>query len=523
MGKELSLLWVVPFAGMLLSLALFPLFAPKFWHHHFKKVSVAWALVLAIPFILVYQDAAIHEIVHIMLLDYIPFVLLLWALFTISGGILVRGTLAGTPVINTSVMLLGTVLASWIGTTGASMLLIRPLLRANANRQYKAHTVVFFIFLVSNIGGMLTPLGDPPLFLGFLHGVPFFWTLQNCFPHMAVTAGIVATMYFVYDTIQYRREPKKIDLGPTETAPLQLVGSYNFLLIGGVIGGVLLSGYWNPDHIHDGTWFKDGDLIILDSSAEHHASVADDHDAAVPVHSREEAAVHKTAVLGIADTAGHPAASSSLAHADAHDHSEAEHGGHHHIGIPVQNLCRDGILIVVGILSLLLTPKLIREENGFSWFPIVEVAWLFAGIFVTIVPALLILQAGSEGGMAVLVNSVTTPTRYFWATGILSSFLDNAPTYLTFLNTAMGQFSPGLPESQALPALIANNNNYLVAISTGAVFMGANTYIGNAPNLMVRSIAEEAGVAMPDFFTYMFKYSIPFLCVTFVLISFLFF
>lgn len=522
MGKELSLLWVVPFAGMLLSLALFPLFAPKFWHHHFRKVSIGWGLILAVPFILIYKEAAIHELLHIILLDYIPFVLLLWALFTISGGILVRGTLAGTPVVNTGVMLLGTVLASWIGTTGASMLLIRPLLRANANRQYKAHTIVFFIFLVSNIGGMLTPLGDPPLFLGFLHGVPFFWTLQNCAPHMAVTAAIVATMYFIYDTVQFRREPKRIDLdADQEKAPLRLVGTFNFLLIGGVIGGVLLSGYWNPDHIHDGRWFKHGDLIILEASHGHEAAAHDGHDVATAVHSQEETHAASSAVLGIADGDTHLDAAKTLGH--AHGGEPIEEEAHHHIGIPVQNLARDGILIVMGILSMFLTPKVIREENGFSWFPIVEVAWLFAGIFLTIVPALQILQAGSDGAMAILVNSVTTPTRYFWATGALSSFLDNAPTYLTFLNTAMGQFYPGMPESQALPLLLASQSEYLVAVSIGAVFMGANTYIGNAPNLMVRSIAEEAGVAMPDFFTYMFKFSIPFLCVTFVLITLLFF
>lgn len=490
-GKELSLLWVIPFAGMLLSIALFPLFAPRFWHHHFRKVSMGWAALLAVPFLLLYRAEAWHEILHIFLLDYVPFVILLWALFTVSGGILIKGSMAGTPWVNTAIILVGTAIASWIGTTGASMLLIRPLLRANENRRHKTHTIVFFIFLVSNIGGSLTPLGDPPLFLGFLHGVPFFWTLTNLFPQFLVATAIVTVAYFLFDVVQYRRESPDSLVATTQPEPLGIAGKVNFLLLLGVIAGVLVSGYWNPDHLGSGPWLEHGDLVVIGDHANH-----------APTENRADS--------------GHILPEKHLAEPEALE-------GHHGIRIPIQNLARDGILILMGLVSLTVTPAGVRAANGFSWFPIKEVAWLFAGIFMTIIPALQILAAGKEGAFEALVQTVTTPARYFWATGILSSFLDNAPTYLTFFNTALGQFYPGVPESEALPRLIAENGQYLVAIACGAVFMGANTYIGNAPNFMVRSIAEEAGVPMPDFFSFMFKYSIPFLGTTFVIITYLFF
>jgi len=443
-GTVLPLWSVLPFVGILLSIALFPLFAPHFWHRHFPKVSAFWALVLAIPFVIAYKNTAVYEIAHIYIVDYIPFIILLWSLFVVSGGIYVKGTLKGSPAVNTILLLIGTVLASLIGTTGASMLLIRPILRSNAWRRHKVHTIVFFIFLVSNIGGALTPLGDPPLFLGFLHGVPFFWTFK-LLPHMGFAAGILLVLYFILDSFHYRSEEKAV-LPTSDKEPLQILGIHNFLFLAGIIGGVLFSGL-----------VKMGEVDIL--------------------------GVHQS----------------------------------------IENLIRDGLLIVMGILSLATTKKAVRQGNEFGWAPILEVAYLFAGIFMTIIPALAILKAGEGGTLGFLIRSVDQPAHYFWAAGSLSSFLDNAPTYLTFFSSALGKFYPGLPEAEAVPRLIVEKIPYLAAISAGAVFMGANTYIGNAPNFMVKSIAEEAGIAMPSFFGYMFKYSIPILVVLFVVITFIFF
>lgn len=444
LGEMLPLYSCIPFAFMLLSIALLPLIAENFWHHNFGKISAFWAACLVIPFVFVYKDIAIYEILHIVLADYVPFIILLWALFTISGGILLKGTLRGSPVVNTIIILIGTILASWMGTTGAAMLLIRPFLRANAHRKNKTFMVVFFIFLVANIGGSLTPLGDPPLFLGFLHGVSFFWTF-NILPHMLTASIILLIVYFFLDTYYYKKEGAKAP-NDGEKKPLRLVGTYNFLFLGGVIGSVLMSG-------------------ILD--------------------------------LGEISTFGvHRAA---------------------------QDWLRDGLLIAFGIGSLWATPKVLREENEFSWFPIIEVAYLFIGIFITMIPCLLLLKAGPNGAFAFLINAVKEPVHYFWVTGLLSAFLDNAPTYLTFFNTALGSFYAGMTEGQAVPLLMTENAVYLKAISTGAVFFGACSYIGNAPNFMVRSIASEAGTTMPSFFGYILKYSLIFLIPTFIIVSFIFF
>ena len=446
LGEQLPMWSTVPFAGILLSIALGPLVAPKFWHHHFPKVSAFWALAFAVPFLMAYGHAGVHEILHIYIVDYIPFIILLWALFTVSGGILIRGTFNGTPWLNSVFLLIGTLIASWIGTTGAAMLLIRPVIRANALRRYKVHTIVFFIFLVANVGGSLTPLGDPPLFLGFLHGVPFFWTFQ-ILPETLVIAGLLLLGYLLLDLYFWRKETEAVRTpldGSQEK--LKIEGLHNTLFLGGVLGGVLLSGYWQA-----------GEVSIL--------------------------------------------------------------GVHQHI----QSLARDLILIVMGLLSLLTTSKKIRSDNGFTWFPIQEVAYLFAGIFMTIVPALAILKAGENGALAGLIRAVQEPAHYFWATGMLSAFLDNAPTYLTFLNTALGRFFAGVPEREAIAMLIAHQELFLKAIATGAVYMGAMTYIGNAPNFMVKSIAEEAGIEMPSFFGYMVKFSIPILVPIFVLLTVLFF
>ena len=452
LGKKLPLWTILPFVGILLSIAVFPLVAPHFWHHHFPKISAFWAILFALPFIYFFHGKAVHEILHIYLIDYFPFIILLWSLFTISGGIVLRGNLQGTPMVNTILLLVGTLIASWVGTTGAAMIMIRPVLRANSSRRKKTHIICFFIFLVANIGGALTPLGDPPLFLGFLHGVPFFWTM-NLLPQMLFASAILLILFFFIDTYYYRREkPKEGAPDKGKKEPLRLDGWHNFFFLAGVVGSILMSGMVKLGEVN---------------------------------------------VLGIA--------------------------------VQKQNLLRDFLMIFMGALSLWTTKKALREANEFSWFPIKEVAYLFAGIFMTIIPALAILKAGSEGALAFLVNMVKEPYHYYWLTGILSSFLDNAPTYLTFFNSALGKLQ--IPEPMVREALgymgelKANPQfiSFLKAISVGAVFMGANTYIGNAPNFMVKSIAEEAGVPMPSFFGYMLKYSIPILMPIFILVTFIFF
>ena len=444
LGPILPLWSCIPFACMLLSIALFPLLAPEFWHHHFGKVSAFWAALMAVPFLFAYRGDALYEILHIILADYVPFIILLWALYTVSGGILLRGSLRGTPVVNLIMLIIGTVLASWMGTTGAAMLMIRPFLRANSYRKNRTFMVVFFIFLVANVGGSLTPLGDPPLFLGFLHGVSFFWTFK-ILPHMLTVSGLLLVIYFLLDTYHYRREKVTApDDGVKE--PLRLDGTYNFLFLLGIVGAVLMSGIVDWGH-----WNTFG--------------------------------VHRA----------------------------------------VQDWARDGFLILMGILSMAFTPITLREDNEFTWFPIIEVGYLFIGIFITMIPCLLILKAGPKGELAFLINAVKQPYHYFWVTGALSSFLDNAPTYLTFFNTALGSFFSGMPEPQAVPLLMTEKTLYLEAISAGAVFFGAVSYIGNAPNFMVRSIAEEAGTPMPSFFGYILKYSLVFLIPCFVVVTLVFY
>jgi Na+/H+ antiporter NhaD/arsenite permease-like protein len=444
LGEILPLWSCIPFAGMLLSIALFPLLAPEFWHHHFGKVSAFWAATLAIPFLAVFRGLAVYEILHIILADYVPFIILLWSLYTVSGGILLRGTLRGTPMVNTVILLIGTLLASWMGTTGAAMLLIRPFLRANTHRKNRTFMVVFFIFLVANVGGSLTPLGDPPLFLGFLHGVSFFWTFK-IMPHMLVVSILLLVIYFLLDSYHYRKEGVQApDDGVKE--PLKLVGIHNFIFLAGIVGAVLMSGIVD--------W---GDVTTL--------------------------GIHRA----------------------------------------LQDWVRDGLLIGMGILSMVTTSITIREDNDFTWFPIVEVAYLFIGIFITMIPCLLILKAGPNGELAFLIQGVNRPVHYFWVTGVLSAFLDNAPTYLTFFNTALGSFFAGMTEAEAVPLLMTDKAIYLQAISTGAVFFGAVSYIGNAPNFMVRSIAEEAGTPMPSFFGYIIRFSLLFLIPIFVIVTLIFF
>jgi len=441
-GTTLSIFWVIPFVGILLSIAVFPLIWPHFWHNHFGKISFFWAAMLIVPFLLVEGfEITLYEVLHIILLDYIPFIILLLALFTISGGIRIKGSMVGTPALNTLIILIGTVLASWMGTTGAAMLLIRPLIRANAHRENKVHVIVFFIFLVANIGGSLTPLGDPPLFLGFLKGVDFFWTTTAMFKPMLFMVISLLIIFFIIDSRFYKKEDPSKKPESDNSEKLGIEGSINFLFLLGVVSAVLMSGIWKP-YIH----FN---------------------------------------IYGVQ--------------------------------VELQNLLKDIILLLLTVLSWVVTSKTLRKRNQFSWFPIQEVAKLFAGIFITIIPAIAILKAGTEGALSSIINSVSSDGNpinymYFWATGILSSFLDNAPTYLVFFNTAGGDAA----------TLMGPLHNTLLAISAGAVFMGANTYIGNAPNFMVKSIAEEQDISMPSFFGYMIKYSIPILIPLFILVSIIF-
>lgn len=423
-GASLSLAWTLPFAGILLSIALFPLFAPGVWHHHFGKIVALWTLAFLGPFVATYgAHASAALVAHALIAEYIPFIVLLFALYTISGGILVWGHLHGSPRLNTGLLAIGTLLASLMGTTGAAMLLIRPLLRANEGRRYKVHVVVFFIFLVANVGGGLTPLGDPPLFLGFLKGVDFLWTVEHMALPVLIASLTLLVAFYLLDRHLYRREDPARAADVSHDTPLRLYGKANGLLLLGVIGAVLMSGLWKP---------------------------------------------------GI---------------------------GFHVLGtdVQLQNLLRDGLLLALAGASLVLTPRQVRAGNEFNWAPILEVGKLFAGIFVTIAPAIAILRAGQQGHLAGLVTLVSDADgapldlMYFWMSGLLSSVLDNAPTYLVFFNLAAGDATTLMHQ---LPGT-------LLAISMGSVFMGALTYIGNAPNFMIKAIAEQRGVAMPSFFGYL--------------------
>jgi Na+/H+ antiporter NhaD/arsenite permease-like protein len=443
-GAELALTWVLPFVGILLSIALFPLLRPHFWHHHYGKVAAGWALLFLVPFALVYGPGLTWvAVVHTAIFEYLPFIFLLFALFTISGGLLLRGNLHGSPGTNTLLLFIGAVLASVIGTTGASMVLIRPLLRANDDRRYNKHTVIFFIFLVSNIGGSLTPLGDPPLFLGFLQGVDFFWTTVHLAPETGFVVAVLLGAFYLLDRYYYAREEDLLHpADPTPDTQLHLRGLANIPLLLGVIGAILMSGLWHPD-------------VAVDIYGER---------------------------LGL------------------------------------EAVLRDVVIVALGLLSLLLTDTEHRAENGFDWEPIAEVAKLFAAIFICIIPAIAILRAGTAGHAAPLAALVTDSAGqpidhwFFWLTGGLSSVLDNAPTYLVFFNLAGG-------DAQHLMGPYAST---LAAISSGAVFMGAMSYIGNAPNFMVLSIARNRGVAMPSFFGYL-AWSVGILVPVFIAVTWLFY
>ena len=425
-GAALRWPWAFPFVGILATIATGPLLFPKIWHNHYGKLAFAWGALTLAPMAALYDlPTALAAFVHALTAEYMSFIVLLFSLYVVAGGILVLGNLRGTPLVNTAILAFGTAIASIVGTTGAAMILIRPLIRANAARLNIVHVVVFFILLVGNIGGALSPLGDPPLFVGFLRGVDFFWPAQHLLLPTVLVAGVVLVVFIAVDVWFYRKDRMVTTVGEPPPPPVQLRvrGSINLLLIAGIIAAILGSAAWQPGITFD--------------------------------------------VYGTT--------------------------------LELQNVLRDVVLAGIAILSLVLTPNEHREANGFTWEPIGEVAILFAGIFVCVIPVLAMLAAGTNGSFAWLLAAVTardgTPhdVAYFWLTGALSGFLDNAPTYLVFFELAGG--SPA--------ALMGPLASTLAAISMGAVYMGALTYIGNAPNLMVYAIALERGVKMPSFFGYM--------------------
>ena len=437
-------LWTLaPFIAILLVIAILPLAAPRFWHPNRNKLGVCLGVAApAAIWLLAVPEHGAHWLAHAGK-EYIAFVALLVALYVISGGIRVTGTLAGTPLTNTAILGIGAILANFIGTTGASMLLIRPLIRANETRVRKAHTVIFFIFIVSNAGGLLTPLGDPPLYLGFMRGVPFTWTLSLVVPWLLVN-GVLLAVHNVVDQVQLNREERerpgaqleKVQAGAT---PIGIEGGFNFLWLASVVAVIYFAADWGPSVIH------------------------------------------------------HP---------------------------DLRFFAQTAVLLGLAAGAYLTTRSTVRQANRFTWTPVLEVAAIFAGIFVAMVPALKLIEA--EGGKL----GLTQPWQFFWATGLLSGVLDNAPTYLTF--TALGTSVVNTADPGAM--LTADNlgafaahplgGRLLAAISCGAVFMGALSYIGNGPNFMVKAITEESGVKLPGFFGYL-AWSVTILVPVFVVLTLL--
>lgn len=402
--------WSVgPFVGLLVSIAILPLVAPHWWEDHKNKAKLG--VLFALPVCLVIVQHAPGELWH-TIKEYLAFIALLGSLFIVAGGLVLEGDLRATPAVNTAFLAFGSVLANFIGTTGASMVLIRPVLRTNRERRYTAHVPIFFIFIVSNIGGCLTPLGDPPLFLGFLEGVPFFWTL-SLWPQWLVMIGLILAVFYAFDSYWWRKEPASaVQADRTHIEPLRLRGRRNLLCLAGIVWAVFLPEPW-----------------------------------------------------------------------------------------------RELVMVLMAVAGFWFTPPDYRRKNAFTFGPIAEVAILFAAIFVTMVPALILLREHAPS------FGITRPWQFFWLTGSLSSFLDNAPTYLTFLSLARGLELGG--------PILGMPEPILCAISLGAVFMGANTYIGNGPNFIVKAIVEEANVKMPSFVGYM-GYSASILLPLFVLITLLF-
>ena len=439
---------IIPFVGMLLSIAIFPLVKPEWWEKNMLWVALAWSAVFVIPFAVAYGPGeALYRLLESVLLDYVPFIVLLLGLFVVAGGIALKGTLVGTTKVNVILLLIGTVLASWIGTTGAAMLLIRPVIRANAWREKKVHIIVFFIFLVANMGGCLTPLGDPPLFMGFQRGISFTWTF-HLLPILLFNMVILFVVFALIDRYFYKKEiaagrSPQDAAGNSAKEPIRIEGAHNIIFIAMIILGVIASGVLPKmfDFFADGAGVHIYDAIVF----------------------------------------------------------------------PYATIVEIVLILLACFLSLKTTKKSTRALNEFSYGPIAEVAKLFIGIFITMIPALALLKVhGGELG-------IDQPWQLFWCTGILSSFLDNTPTYLVFLQTAGALGQAGIETTVGSVSQLM-----LEAISAGAVFMGANTYIGNAPNFMVKSIAEENKIKMPSFFGYM-AWSVCILIPVFIIDTLVFF
>lgn len=424
-------LWAsVPFLIMLLFIAIGPLFFHHWWEENKNKLIVS--LALGIPTaIYLFANGMSHDLIHQMLFDYVPFIILLGSLFIITGGIHLKGDIQAKPAINTTFLAIGAILASFMGTTGAAMLLIRPVIKTNSQRKFKVHTILFFIAIVANAGGMLTPLGDPPLFLLYLRGAPFEWffTLTK---EWAFVNGLLLLIYYAVDTYYYRKEsPVNLMSDITHVEPIKLTGNYNFIFL---IGIVLSVAFLNPNYLH----------FITEN--------------------------------------------------------------------PYYAFIREAAMLAFAGMSLYFTPQLLRKANKFTWTPIIEVAFLFLGIFITMVPALIWLRDNSAS------LGVDSAPLFYYATGALSSFLDNAPTALAFHKLATGMVT-----DPTAPGLVAGIPvDFLTAISLGAVFFGAMTYIGNGPNFMVKAIAEENKISMPSFFGYMFKFSLIVLLPIYILVQLLF-
>lgn len=425
---EIPLLSLLPFILMLLSIAVFPLFWNHFWEKNRNKLYIAIAL--SIPTIIyLLANGFSHQLIHTIVFDYVPFLILLGALFTITGGILLTGDIEAKPTINTLFLAIGAVLASIMGTTGAAMLLIRPVIQTNKQRTFKVHTILFFIAIVANCGGLLTPLGDPPLFMMYLRGAPFTWFF-NLAPEWFVTNALLLIIYFFVDSYYHKKEPNSsIVRDETNIRPIKIEGKINFIFLAGV---VLAVAFINEQYFS---------FITIN---------------------------------------------------------------------PYFKFIREAVILLMAYLSLQFTPKLLRTSNNFTWHPIEEVAYLFLGIFVTMVPALLYLEVNAKH------LGVQTVSQFYYYTGLLSSFLDNTPTAVTFHSLALGL---GITEGSLVAGI---PEALLKAISTAAVFFGANTYIGNGPNFMVKAVAEENKIKMPDFFSYMFKFSIIILLPIFILVQLLF-
>ena len=425
---EISIFGLLPFILMLLSIAIFPLFWNHFWEKNRNKLYVA--IILSIPAIIyLLVNGFSHQLIHTMVFDYVPFLILLGALFTITGGIFLTGDIEAKPSINTLFLGIGAVLASIMGTTGAAMLLIRPIIQTNKERTFKVHTILFFIGIVANCGGLLTPLGDPPLFMMYLRGASFTWFFK-LFPEWFITNTLLLIIYFFVDTYFHKKEPASAILrDETNIRPIKIQGKRNFIFLAGV---VLAVAFINEQYLS---------FITIN---------------------------------------------------------------------PYFKFLREAVIVLMAYLSMLFTPKLLRTSNNFTWEPIKEVAYLFLGIFITMVPCLLYLETNAKQ------LGVETVSQFYYYTGLLSSFLDNTPTAVTFHSLALGlgiitgDLVAGIPEI------------LLKAISTGAVFFGSMTYIGNGPNFMVKAVAEENNIKMPDFFSYMFKFSIIVLLPIFILVQLLF-